>query len=280
MTRGLLSRSVRTVPNDRIRGVEVEAPLLHRLFGLVRVRIDAAAGAVNGKDEELVVDGVPRAEGDRLRTAVLTHRTTDTPRADGAPETAERTSPASTIAGCSTRRWSAATWPSRWPRSARCSGWRRNCRESLRPELDGPELSDVPALVLAVVAALVLLDGGVGDRRRRRQLGFPADPARWLTDRDPRAGHPAAHGAGDRPDPRLGAVGGAGHAPGRRRAVDRPGHRPRRRRPARSAAAAGPARGRPGAGCPAGRGPGPARHPPPGRAAPADRACADRPGSR
>ncbi|HYX96662.1 MAG TPA: PH domain-containing protein, partial [Geodermatophilus sp.] len=43
VTRGLLARSVRTVPNDRIRGVEVEAPALHRVFGLVRVRIDAAA---------------------------------------------------------------------------------------------------------------------------------------------------------------------------------------------------------------------------------------------
>ena len=75
VTRGLLSRSVRTVPTDRIRGVEIETPLLHRLFGLVRVRIDAAAGAVSGKDEEVVVDGVPPAEGDRLRTAVLTHRT-------------------------------------------------------------------------------------------------------------------------------------------------------------------------------------------------------------
>jgi len=75
VTRGLLARSVRTVPNDRIRGVEVEAPPLHRLFGLVRVRIDAAAGAA-GKDEELLVDGVVRAEGDRLRTAVLTHRST------------------------------------------------------------------------------------------------------------------------------------------------------------------------------------------------------------
>ena len=41
VTRGLLSRTVRTVPIDRIRGVEVEAPALHRLFGLVRVRIDA-----------------------------------------------------------------------------------------------------------------------------------------------------------------------------------------------------------------------------------------------
>jgi putative membrane protein len=83
LTRGLLSRSVRTVPNDRIRGVEVEAPLLHRLFGLVRVRVDAAAGAA-GEDEEIVVDGVPRAEGDRLRVAVLTHRGT-APAADDAP---------------------------------------------------------------------------------------------------------------------------------------------------------------------------------------------------
>jgi putative membrane protein len=72
VTRGLLSRSVRTVPNDRIRGVEVEAPALHRVFGLVRVRIDAAAGGVSGKEEELVIDGVSRAEGDRLRGSLLT----------------------------------------------------------------------------------------------------------------------------------------------------------------------------------------------------------------
>ena len=43
VTRGLVTRSVRTVPLDRVRGVEVEAPLMHRVFGLVRVRIDAAA---------------------------------------------------------------------------------------------------------------------------------------------------------------------------------------------------------------------------------------------
>ena len=81
VTRGLLARSVRTVPTDRIRGVEIETPLVHRLFGLVRVRIDAAAGAVSGKDEEVVVDGVPRAEGDRLRTAVLSRRAA--PAAEG-----------------------------------------------------------------------------------------------------------------------------------------------------------------------------------------------------
>ncbi len=40
--------------------------MLHRLLGVVRVRIDAAAaGAVSGDDEELVVDGVspPRPTG-------------------------------------------------------------------------------------------------------------------------------------------------------------------------------------------------------------------------
>jgi putative membrane protein len=74
VTRGLVSRSVRTVPIDRIRGVEVEAPALHRLFGLVRVRIDAAAGSVVGGDGELVVDGISRAEGDRLRGRLLARR--------------------------------------------------------------------------------------------------------------------------------------------------------------------------------------------------------------
>jgi putative membrane protein len=74
VTRGLLARSLRTVPLDRVRGVEVEAPALHRVFGLVRVRIDAAAGAVGRKDEELVVDGLLRADGDRLGAALLARR--------------------------------------------------------------------------------------------------------------------------------------------------------------------------------------------------------------
>jgi putative membrane protein len=83
VTRGLLSRSVRTVPIDRSRGVEVEAPALHRLVGLVRVRIDAAAGSVGGKGEELVIDGVSPAEGDRLRTRLLARRVPVGP--DGEP---------------------------------------------------------------------------------------------------------------------------------------------------------------------------------------------------
>ena len=87
VTRGLLSRSVRTVPLDRVRGVEVEAPLLHRLLGLVRVRIDAAAGAVQAGEEELVVDGLSPAEADRLRTHLLTRRAgTDPPDAPAEEE--------------------------------------------------------------------------------------------------------------------------------------------------------------------------------------------------
>ena len=50
VTRGVLARSVRTVPNDRIRGVEVEAPVLHQIFGLVRVRI--GLGAVDWSSDE------------------------------------------------------------------------------------------------------------------------------------------------------------------------------------------------------------------------------------
>lgn len=71
VTRGLVSRTVRTVPNDRIRGVHVEASPLHRLFGLVKVRVDAAAGHEHKNEQELVLDGVTRAEGERLRAVVL-----------------------------------------------------------------------------------------------------------------------------------------------------------------------------------------------------------------
>lgn len=80
VTRGLISRSVRTVPNDRIRGVHVEASPLHQLFGLVKVRIDAAAGHERKNEQELVIDGVTRAEGERLRAGLLAReRAPETP---------------------------------------------------------------------------------------------------------------------------------------------------------------------------------------------------------
>jgi putative membrane protein len=166
VTRGLLSRSERTVPNDRIRGVEVEAPALHRVFGLVRVRIDAAAGGLTRKDhdEELVVDGVTRAEGDRLRISVLTHRATGGPAADHAeaPEPAEV---------------EFARFDNRWllyaplvgsylalPLAAAGALYRviDDLRNSLLPQLAGPFLRDPRSLgLLAAVALVLLLVGSV-----------------------------------------------------------------------------------------------------------------------
>jgi putative membrane protein len=157
VTRGLLSRSVRTVPNDRIRGVEVETPVLHRLFGLVRVRIDAAAGAVTGNDEELVVDGVTAAEGDRLRTAVLTHRHVPTPDDGAAP------APPAEEFGRFDNRWllyaplvgSYLALP-----LAAVGALFRLAQElprNLRPDLDEAALADVGTVVLVIGGALALL---------------------------------------------------------------------------------------------------------------------------
>jgi putative membrane protein len=159
VTRGLVSRSVRTVPNDRIRGVEVEAPALHRIFGLVRVRIDAAAGSATNNGEELVVDGVPRAEGDRLRTAVLTHRATAIHAEDGepAPEPAEE---------------EFARFDNRWllyaplvgsylavPLAAVGALFRLvdELPRRFQPELAGPDLADGGVAAVVVVVALLLL---------------------------------------------------------------------------------------------------------------------------
>ena len=155
VTRGLLSRSVRTVPNDRIRGVEVEAGPLHRVFGLVRVRIDAAAGAAD-KDEELVIDGVSRAEGDRLRATVLTHRSTTPLAEDAEPEPEEEF----------------ARFDNRWllyapllgsylavPFAAVGALFRlaQELPERFRPDLDGVHVSGVQALAIVLTAALVIL---------------------------------------------------------------------------------------------------------------------------
>ncbi len=167
VTRGLVSRSVRTVPNDRIRGVEIEAPPVHRLLGLVRVRIDAAAGGTGSTEEELLVDGLPRAEGDRLRTAVLTKRSRppvparDDP--DGAPQPVEQ--PEETF----------ARFDNRWLLYAPLVGGYLavpvaavgalsrvvdELPDGVLPEVDGPSLSSPAVAVTVAAIALVLLAMG------------------------------------------------------------------------------------------------------------------------
>jgi putative membrane protein len=66
---GVLSRSVRTIPLERVRGLDITEPFLHRVLGLVRVEVEAAAGGA--ESAELALPAVSRAEADALREALL-----------------------------------------------------------------------------------------------------------------------------------------------------------------------------------------------------------------
>ncbi|MEU9884379.1 PH domain-containing protein [Sphaerisporangium sp. NPDC051011] len=69
LTRSLVSRSVKTIPLDRVRGVDVTTPPLHRLFRLAVMHIDT--GATGGGKQEGELDGVPLPEAERLREILL-----------------------------------------------------------------------------------------------------------------------------------------------------------------------------------------------------------------
>ncbi|PZG01815.1 hypothetical protein C1J01_47820, partial [Nonomuraea aridisoli] len=66
--RSLISRSIRTIPLERIRGVDVSTPPMHRLLGLAVLKIDTGA---SGGDEEAKLDGVTLAEAERLKALLL-----------------------------------------------------------------------------------------------------------------------------------------------------------------------------------------------------------------
>ncbi|MQA77446.1 MAG: PH domain-containing protein [Streptosporangiales bacterium] len=88
ITSGLLARKSRSIPLDRIRGVDLTASPMHRLMRLVVVRVDAAAGGT-GRADEGVLDAVTAAEGARLRRLLLARRSA-APAADAeAPEVAQ-----------------------------------------------------------------------------------------------------------------------------------------------------------------------------------------------
>ncbi|MEU7000595.1 PH domain-containing protein [Nonomuraea sp. NPDC046570] len=67
--RSLVSRSVRTIPLERIRGVDVSTPPMHRLLGLSVVKIDTGAGGKGTEEGEL--DGVTVQEAERLKSVLL-----------------------------------------------------------------------------------------------------------------------------------------------------------------------------------------------------------------
>ena len=67
---GLLSRSARSVPYERIQDVSLEAKLLPRLLGLVAVKFETGAGG----GEDLALEYLTTGEGERLRRLVRERR--------------------------------------------------------------------------------------------------------------------------------------------------------------------------------------------------------------
>ena len=85
--RGLVRRERRTIPLERIRGVDVTSTLLHRLLGVAVVRIEAAAGS--GATEDGKLDAVDVTEADRLRHELLRRKAELTGQEDGATRDVE-----------------------------------------------------------------------------------------------------------------------------------------------------------------------------------------------
>ncbi len=81
---GIVSRTARSVPFERIQDVSLEQSLLPRLFGLVEVRFETGAG---GKDE-LKLAYLAAAEGERLRE-VIRARKMDVDSASGIAATTD-----------------------------------------------------------------------------------------------------------------------------------------------------------------------------------------------
>ncbi|WP_046471211.1 PH domain-containing protein [Allosalinactinospora lopnorensis] len=83
---GLINRHRRTIPLERVRGVDITSTLLHRLFGLAVVKVEAAAGG--GREEEGKLDAVTIEEAERLRRVLLHRRAVLRGDTEGAGETA------------------------------------------------------------------------------------------------------------------------------------------------------------------------------------------------
>jgi putative membrane protein len=75
--RGLFSRSVLTAPRDRIRSVDLTSHFMHRLLGLTRVAIGTGQSA-GRRDNGLLLDGLSKQDGVRLRAELLRRAPTAT----------------------------------------------------------------------------------------------------------------------------------------------------------------------------------------------------------
>ena len=68
---GLLTRRTKVAPADRVRTVDVTAPVLHRLLGLAKVDIGTGGGGHHG--DTLVLDALAAGPAGSLRAELL-HR--------------------------------------------------------------------------------------------------------------------------------------------------------------------------------------------------------------
>ncbi len=77
---GLLNKQVLSTPLDRVRTVDLTASPIHRLLGLVTLRIGTGSSSTKG-DERLVLDGLSHDAADQLRTTLLHASTSADPDA-------------------------------------------------------------------------------------------------------------------------------------------------------------------------------------------------------
>jgi putative membrane protein len=84
--RGILNRQLLSVPRDRIRSVDVDSTLLHRLFGLSVVKV--GTGASHGTDN-LEFNAMRTDEVPAFRTEMLSHVPRNTARVSDAPDDAD-----------------------------------------------------------------------------------------------------------------------------------------------------------------------------------------------
>ena len=66
---GILNKTTSTAPLDRVRSVDLEASLLHRILGLQKVQIGTGVD-----DDRITLDALAAADAQALRTTLLTRR--------------------------------------------------------------------------------------------------------------------------------------------------------------------------------------------------------------
>ncbi|MFM6849066.1 MAG: PH domain-containing protein, partial [Terrabacter sp.] len=92
---GVLNKRTSTAPLDRVRSVDLEASLLHRVLGLQKVQVGTGVD-----DDRITLDALARADAHALRTTLLRRRedTPATPPTDLDTEERRATAPAAAAA--------------------------------------------------------------------------------------------------------------------------------------------------------------------------------------